>query len=151
MPAKKRTTRKATKRKAARKPAKRRTAARKTTKKRTAARKPAKRKATKRKATKKRVAARKPAKKRATKRKATRKKTAKRKRVEVLPEKGGPGWVVARQGAKSVLSTHKTQSVAVKRARGLAKRLKTELVVKGRGGKIRSKESFGADSRPRRG
>jgi hypothetical protein len=48
-----------------------------------------------------------------------------------------------------VLSTHKAQSVAVKRARALAKRVKTELVVKGRGGRIRYKDSFGNDSRAR--
>jgi hypothetical protein len=69
--------------------------------------------------------------------------------IEVKTLRGD--WVVARRGRKSPLSTHTTQAKAEAAGRRQAKRDKAEFVLKGRDGRIRKKDSYGADSPSRRG
>ena len=71
------------------------------------------------------------------------------KRVEV--RKSPDGWIVAKVGRKSPVSEHATQAKAETAARRLAKKERAELVVKGRDGRIKRKDSFGNDPRSRRG
>jgi uncharacterized protein DUF2188 len=72
------------------------------------------------------------------------------KPIEVRPARGAdPGWEVARQGSPRPLSTHRTQRAAVKRGKPIAKRERTEFVLKGRTGKIRDRSSYGNDPRGR--
>lgn len=68
------------------------------------------------------------------------------KKKSVFVAKDPNGWRV--QKGKETVSKHKTQENAIKRAKPLAKEMKTELVVQGRDGKIRSKDSFGNDPCP---
>ena len=73
----------------------------------------------------------------------------KKKPIEVRPAKGGnTGWEVGRQGSRP-MSTHKTQAAAMKKAKPIAKREKGEFVLKGRGGKVRDRSSYGSDPRAR--
>ena len=73
-----------------------------------------------------------------------------KKVIEVRPAKGeSSGWEVSRRGAARPLSTHKTQAAAVKKAKPLAKRERGEFVLKGRGGRIRDRSSYGSDPRGR--
>jgi hypothetical protein len=68
----------------------------------------------------------------------------KTKPIEVRPAKGS-GWEVARQGDARALSTHKTQTAAVAKAKPLAKREQGEFVLKGRNGRVRDRSSYGSD------
>ena len=60
----------------------------------------------------------------------------------------GKGWSVKSSGR--VLSSHNTQENAAKSATIRAKRVKSEVVIHGRDGKIRSKDSYGNDPFPPR-
>ena len=60
----------------------------------------------------------------------------------------GKSWSVKSSGR--VLSSHNTQQNATKSAIVRAKRFKTEVVIHGRDGKIRSKDSYGNDPFPPR-
>ena len=60
----------------------------------------------------------------------------------------GRGWSVKSDGC--VLSSHDTQRNAEKSAIIRAKRVKSEVVIHGRDGKIRSKDSYGNDPFPSR-
>jgi uncharacterized protein DUF2188 len=72
------------------------------------------------------------------------------KAIEVRPAKGAsPGWEVGRQGSPRPISTHRTQAMAVRKAKPLARRERTEFVLKGRNGRIRDRSSFGSDPRGR--
>jgi hypothetical protein len=65
-----------------------------------------------------------------------------KKNLTVGPS-GHKTWNVDRGG--KTISTHRTQKTAVERAVPIAKRDKTDLIIKGRDGKIRSKDSYGQD------
>lgn len=65
-----------------------------------------------------------------------------KKNITVGPSGDGK-WNVERGGAR--VSTHRTQTAAIEKAKPIAKREKTELIVKGKDGKIRSKDSYGND------
>lgn len=65
-----------------------------------------------------------------------------KKNITVGPSGDGK-WDVDRGG--KTISTHRTQGVAIEKARPIAKREETELIIKGRDGKIRSKDSYGND------
>jgi Uncharacterized protein conserved in bacteria (DUF2188) len=53
--------------------------------------------------------------------------------------------VVEREGATRVSSRHRTQAEADERARAVARREGVELVVHGRDGRIRQRDSYGDD------
>jgi hypothetical protein len=74
----------------------------------------------------------------------------KTKPIEVRPIKGpDAGWEVARQGDTRALSKHRTQVAAIRKGRPLAKRERTEFVIKARDGRIRDRSSYGNDPRGR--
>jgi Uncharacterized protein conserved in bacteria (DUF2188) len=54
-------------------------------------------------------------------------------------------WVVEREGASRVSSRHRTQAEADERGRALAKRERVELIIHGRDGRIRQRDSYGND------
>lgn len=67
----------------------------------------------------------------------------------VVPRDGG--WAVRGAGAARDTSRHRTQTAAVSRARQLAGRQGTELVIHRPNGRIRAKDSGGPDPYPPRG
>jgi hypothetical protein len=72
------------------------------------------------------------------------------KPIEVRPAKGSDsGWEVARQGSPRAVSTHRTQQAAINKGKPLAKRERTEFVLKGRTGRVRDRSSYGSDPRGR--
>jgi hypothetical protein len=74
----------------------------------------------------------------------------KTKPIEVRPAKGpNSGWELARQGDTRPMSTHRTQLEAADAGRKVAKRERTEFVLKGRNGRIRDRSSYGSDPRGR--
>lgn len=62
----------------------------------------------------------------------------------------GEKWAVRGEGNSRISSSHRTQEAALNVARRIAKAEKSELVIKGRNGKIRDKDSFGNDPCPPR-
>ncbi len=58
------------------------------------------------------------------------------------------GWAVVGEDNSRDTSHHKTQEEARKRAREIAQRQKSEVVIHGRNGKIRDKDSYGNDPCP---
>ena len=58
------------------------------------------------------------------------------------------GWKVRRAGTDRAASIHRTQNAAINRAIPLAKRESSEVVIHGRDGKIRDKDSYGNDPCP---
>ena len=66
-------------------------------------------------------------------------------------KKQGDDWTVAHEQRSRPDSTHRTQASAVKAGRRMAKREQTELVVHGRGGRIRDRFSYGRDPRRSKG
>ena len=70
--------------------------------------------------------------------------------IAVTPRRDGR-WAVQRDGAKRASSLHDTQRAAEAAGRATAKRDKTELVIKGRGGEIQRRDSYGNDPRSRAG
>lgn len=70
-----------------------------------------------------------------------------KKNVIVGP--AGPGkWTVREQGRQEPVSTHRTQGAAVDNAKPIARKNESELIIQGRDGKIRSKDSYGKDPNP---
>ena len=61
------------------------------------------------------------------------------------------GWAVKAAGGKRSSSVHPTQAQAVDRATQTARSQGTELIVHGRDGRIREKNSYGNDPFPPRG
>lgn len=58
------------------------------------------------------------------------------------------GWAVRRAGSDKVTSTHTTQANAITAARRTAINQKSEVVIHRPDGRIRDKDSYGADSCP---
>lgn len=77
---------------------------------------------------------------------AAAKRAVERRDVHVVPSEGG--WTVRREGATRATKRFDTQADAIKWARQSAAKEQTDLVVHGRDGKIRSKDSFGTDPMP---
>ncbi len=73
----------------------------------------------------------------------------KKKNVHVVPQ--GDNWAVKREGCIRPSKVTDTQSEAINRAREIAKNNQSEMVVHGRNGKIRQKDSFGNDPFPPKG
>lgn len=60
------------------------------------------------------------------------------------------GWAVKKEGNQRASSVHQTQQEAIDAGREAAKVQRSELVIHGRDGKIRDKDSFGNDPCPPR-
>src|SRR5262245_49546776 len=58
-------------------------------------------------------------------------------------------WARQKNGTRRAASLHSTQAEAIDAARAQARRERTEMVVKGRDGRIQSRDSYGPD--PSRG
>ncbi len=71
-----------------------------------------------------------------------------KKNVHIVP--ADSSWAVKQEGQRVPISHHRTQANADKAARPIAKRNGAELVIHGRDGKIRDKDSFGNDPLPPR-
>jgi hypothetical protein len=70
--------------------------------------------------------------------------------VHVVPR--DDGWAVEREGASKASSTgHRTQADATQAARETARRDHTEVIVHGRDGQIRRRDSYGRDPYPSQG
>lgn len=71
------------------------------------------------------------------------------KNQHVVPHNGG--WAVRGEGNSRVTSEHRTQGDAIDAGRAIAQRQHSELVIHGRDGKIRDKDSHGHDPYPPKG
>lgn len=60
----------------------------------------------------------------------------------------GDEWAIRKAGSERVSSIHRTQRAAINRAIPGAKADRSEVVIHGRDGKIRDKDSYGHDSCP---
>lgn len=60
----------------------------------------------------------------------------------------GGGWAVKSAGSKKVTAITGTQRDAIAVAREIAKNNRSELVIHGRDGRIREKDSYGNDPNP---
>jgi uncharacterized protein YdaT len=60
----------------------------------------------------------------------------------------GMGWAVRGEGNERDTSHHDTQANAIERVREIAKNQKSEVVIHGRDGRIRDKDSYGNDPHP---
>ncbi|MBL8564322.1 MAG: DUF2188 domain-containing protein [Hyphomicrobiaceae bacterium] len=60
-------------------------------------------------------------------------------------------WAVRPEGGSRASSTHDTQREAIDRGRQVAQNQGTELLVHGRDGRIRARDSHGKDPNPPRG
>lgn len=60
----------------------------------------------------------------------------------------GNGWAVKGEGSKKFTVITETQKDAITVARGIAKNTKSELVIYGKDGRIRDKDSYGNDPNP---
>ncbi|GAB7005240.1 DUF2188 domain-containing protein [Nocardioides sp. AN3] len=70
--------------------------------------------------------------------------------VHVTPRDDGR-WTVTRSGASRASSIHDTQAEAIGAGRSTARREETELLIHGRDGQIRDRDSYGNDPFPPRG
>ena len=71
-----------------------------------------------------------------------------KKNVHVV--KHEDGWAVKKEGNERASSVHSTQQQAIDVGRNAAKAGQSELVIHGRDGRIRDKDSFGNDPFPPR-
>ena len=76
--------------------------------------------------------------------------TPKKQHIVVEPRSDGR-WARQKNGTQRAASLHDTQAAAETAARAQAKREKTELVVKGRDGRIQRRDSYGNDPRSSKG
>lgn len=60
-------------------------------------------------------------------------------------------WAVRGEGNSRDTSHHKTQSEAIVAAKSIAQNQKSELIIQGKDGKIRDKNSYGNDDSPPKG
>jgi hypothetical protein len=67
----------------------------------------------------------------------------------VVPHAGG--WAVRGAGNSRATSVHDTQRDAIDAARGIAQNQHSELLIHGRNGQIRDRDSYGGDPFPPRG
>lgn len=71
------------------------------------------------------------------------------KNQHVVPHE--QGWAVRGAGNERVTSIHPTQGQAVERAREIAQNQQSELLIHGRNGRIRERDSYGNDPFPPQG
>ena len=74
---------------------------------------------------------------------------ASKKNLHVVRHSGG-GWAVKREQGQRASSRHATQGQAIERARQQAQRSRSEVVIHGRDGRIRDRDSYGKDPMPPR-
>lgn len=70
------------------------------------------------------------------------------RRSNVHVSKDGAGWKVTRAGSR--ISSHRTQANAIHAGKKTARQGEVDLVIHGRDGRIRSKDSYGRDPHPPR-
>ncbi len=73
----------------------------------------------------------------------------KKRNIHVVPHQ--KGWAIRRENSKRVDKITTTQKEAEDKARELARRDQVELLIHGRNGKIRERDSYGNDPFPPRG
>jgi hypothetical protein len=73
---------------------------------------------------------------------------AKAKNLHVVPR--NEGWIIRKEGASKASSVHETQREAVEAAREIARNQNSELIIHGRDGRIRDRDSYGSDPMPPR-
>lgn len=71
------------------------------------------------------------------------------KNQHVVPH--GDGWAVRGEGNSRATSVHDTQAQAIEAGRGIAQNQQSELLIHGRNGQIRERDSYGSDPFPPRG
>lgn len=71
------------------------------------------------------------------------------KNQHVVPH--GDGWAVRGEGNDRATSVHDTQAAAIERAREIARNQQGELLIHGRDGRIRARDSHGHDPFPPKG
>ncbi|RKS89261.1 DUF2188 domain-containing protein [Sphingosinicella microcystinivorans] len=71
------------------------------------------------------------------------------KNQHVVPHEGG--WAVRGAGNSRATSVHETQAQAIEAARNIARNQASELLIHGRNGQIRERDSFGNDPFPPEG
>lgn len=71
------------------------------------------------------------------------------KNQHVVPREGG--WAVQGAGNDRATSVHDTQAGAIDRARDIARNQESELLIHGRNGQIRARDSYGGDPFPPKG
>lgn len=71
------------------------------------------------------------------------------KNQHVVPHKNG--WAVKGAGNERATSVHETQAKAQENARAIARNQGSELLIHGRNGQIRERDSFGNDPFPPKG
>ena len=71
------------------------------------------------------------------------------KNQHVVPREGG--WAVQGAGNDRATSVHDTQAGAIDRARDVARNQESELLIHGRNGQIRARDSYGGDPFPPKG
>jgi len=72
------------------------------------------------------------------------------KNHHIVPRSAG-GWAVKADRAKRAFSTHRTQQEAISRGRELSRNQGTELLIHGKDGRIRERDSHGGDPFPPKG
>ena len=68
--------------------------------------------------------------------------------IHVVPR--NEGWAVRKEGTSRATSVHQTQRDAVDAARKMARTWRGELIIHGRDGRIRDRDSYGSDTMPPR-
>jgi uncharacterized protein YdaT len=72
-----------------------------------------------------------------------------RKNQHVVPRDGS--WAVKSSGSKRATKVFSTQKEAIQQGREIARRHSSELLIHGRDGRIREKNTYGKDPYPPRG
>ncbi|MDH5648585.1 MAG: DUF2188 domain-containing protein [Gammaproteobacteria bacterium] len=72
-----------------------------------------------------------------------------KKNQHVVPHQGG--WAVKSEGASKASSIHQKQSDAISQARNTAIKNKTEMLIHGKNGQIRERNTYGKDPFPPKG
>lgn len=72
-----------------------------------------------------------------------------KKNQHVVPSDSG--WAIKSSGSKKATKVFSTQKDAIEAARGIARRQGSELLIHGRDGKIREKNTYGTDRYPPKG
>ena len=71
---------------------------------------------------------------------------AKGKNIHIVPHKDG--WAARSEGAKRVIKQFNTQAKATKFGEPIAEKRNSELLIHGRNGQIRDRDSYGNDPCP---
>ena len=72
-----------------------------------------------------------------------------RKNIHIVPHQDG--WAVKKEGNDRASSVHPTQKQAIGAGRGAARNERSELLIHGRDGRIRARDSHGNDPFPPKG